>query len=79
MSNTLYVFIAAYMCSSLPQISNGLISYSPDSSSPFDYGTIATYSCNGGFYLMELSMRSCSGSGSLVQGYWLGQEPECAG
>ncbi len=73
-------FITAYTCNLLPQIANGVISYSPNSTNPFDYGTIATYLCNEGFYIYstDLLMRSCSGSGT-VQGFWSGQEPQCLG
>ncbi len=72
-------FDTAYTCNSLPQVSNGVISYGPDTTSPFDYGTIATYLCNEGYYSTDMLVRSCSGSGSSVEGFWVGQEPLCQG
>ena len=68
---------AAYTCSLLPSILNGVINYSPDTTSPFDFGTTATYSCNEGFYLSVVSSRTCTGSG--LSGFWDGMEPQCLG
>ena len=75
----LFIFSSAYTCLLLPSISNGVISYSGDTTSPFAFGTLATYSCNDGFYLAGVSVRTCIGSGSLPDGFWLGTEPECLG
>ena len=55
--------------------------YSPDNTSPFDLGTIATYVCDDGFYL-DLSVgsetRTCieDGNGDRV-GVFDGEAPSC--
>ena len=65
------------MCASLPSISNGVITYSPEIMNPFEFGTNATYSCDEGFYLSDRPLRTCTGSGTTS--FWDGQEPECLG
>ena len=70
-------FFAAYTCTSLSAIPNGAISYFPDTTSPFDFGTVAMYTCDQGFVLGGASTRTCLGSGT--SGYWDGTAPECIG
>ncbi len=71
--------LAAITCASLSPIVNGMIMYSPDQTSPYDYNTIATHSCNEGFFLEGEQTRSCSGDGSSTTGEWGGVPPICAG
>ena len=63
-------------CTSLSQINNGLVAYS---SSPFNFGTTATYTCNEGFFLQGDRTRTCGGDGSGLNGVWSGSAPVCAG
>ena len=64
---------------SLNSITNGDVTYSPDTTSPFSFGTTAAYSCNEGFYLEGSGSRNCTGDGSRVEGVWSGSTPVCAG
>ena len=50
-----------------------------DRTSPFDFGTTATYSCNEGYYLQGEDVRTCVEDGSGVNGIWSGSTPRCAG
>ena len=70
---------SAITCTSLNLINNGLITFSPDTTSPFDFGTTASYSCNQGSYLVGNVARTCGGDGSGVAGTWSGSTPVCAG
>ncbi len=70
---------AAITCVSLTLIPNGVITYAPDTSSPYDFGTNATYSCNDGFFLEGEGVRTCFGDGSNVNGDWNGSVPQCTG
>ena len=72
-------FTVAIVCSTLNEIANGLIAYSSDTVSPFDFGTTATYSCDEGFFLEGNSTQTCEGDGSRVDGVWSGSAPVCAG
>ncbi|XP_064387537.1 uncharacterized protein LOC135335856 isoform X6 [Halichondria panicea] len=38
-------------CLPLEQVTNGMITYAPDTTSNYDLGTVATYTCNDGFRL----------------------------
>ena len=73
----LYIY-TVIMCPPLPTITNGTISYSPDVTSDYDLGTIATYTCEAGFYLEGNEVRVCmDDDGMDVIGLWSGQEPSC--
>ncbi len=56
-----------------------MIAYSPDTTSPFDFGTTATYSCNDGYFLEGEQTRSCAGDGSSTMGTWDLTAPTCTG
>ncbi len=66
-------------CTSLSPIVNGMIVYSPDVTSPYDFGTAATYSCNDGFYLDGEQSRNCAGDGTNTIGTWDLTAPICTG
>ncbi|XP_064384964.1 uncharacterized protein LOC135333878 isoform X2 [Halichondria panicea] len=68
----------AITCSTLSPITNGVITYSPDSNALFDFGTTATHTCNDGFFREGSSTRTCGGDGSSVSGVWGGAAPMCA-
>ena len=66
------------MCRSLPAISNGMISYSPDVIPDYDLGTEATYTCEAGFYLEGNEVRVCmDDDGMDAIGVWSGREESC--
>ena len=70
----------AITCSSLSAINNGRISYSPDTTDPFNSGTVASHTCNDGFYLASgNSVRTCGGDGLNTVGSWSGIAPVCLG
>ena len=65
------------MCTSLGAPTNGLISYGPDTSSPYDYQTMAIYRCNTGFGLFgDDTSRQCVSSSPGDAG-WSGSAPSC--
>ncbi len=65
------------MCSVLPLIINGVISYSD--TAPFDFTTTATYFCNEGFFLQGSDRRECTGDSADTVGEWSGNAPVCSG
>ena len=73
-------FHTVIMCSALPSISNGVITYDPDTPSPYNFGTTATHTCNTGFFLEGAQLRTCEGDGSLTtSGRWSATAPACSG
>ena len=64
---------------SLPVINNGTITYGPDTTAPFAFGTNATYSCDSGFFFEGNELRTCKGDGSSPVGSWSGANPICSG
>ncbi len=74
-----WILFAEISCDRL-SIDNGTLSYNPDSEVvPFDFGTVATYSCNDEYYLAGgIGMRTCGGEGYTIDsGLWNGTDPEC--
>ena len=69
------------MCSELPAIENGMISYGPDSEGPdYDLSTVATYNCDEGFALVgEDQMRTCVDVSNGLSGDFNGTAPSCQG
>ncbi len=66
----LFSFIA--QCPELPSFPNGAITYFPDFIPDFNDGTVATYRCNPGFFLVGIPTRTCS-----ISSTWAGQPPVC--
>ncbi len=66
-------------CEDLPNPVNGVISFSPDDTAPFDFGTIALYTCDTGFGLNGDDQRTCAGNSDSIVGEWIGVPPSCAG
>ena len=68
----------AIECEPLPDIANGRITYAEDTTPNFDLGTVATYECDDGYYLMGEDQRNCTaGDGSSAIGVFEGQAPTC--
>ncbi len=75
-----WYFHAAITCSRLTDPSNGVITYTTDTTAPFNYQTTATYSCDNGFRLSAVgnTIRNCVGS-TAGPGEWSGAAPFCEG
>ena len=73
------VYIAtALTCSGLSVPQNGRIFFTPDTTSPYDYNSVATYACNPGFGLTGGDpTRTCGGDDSSTSGVWSGTAPVC--
>ena len=71
----------AIVCSELPALENGMISYGPDSEGPeYDLSTVATYTCNEGFALVGGDrMRTCVDVSNGPSGEFNGTAPTCQG
>ena len=67
------------MCANLSFPTNGAIVYSPDTTSPYDFGTKATYECDSGFGLIGMETRTCDGDDSSPIGEWTGMAAVCDG
>ena len=76
--------LTAIECLPLDPITNGFITYAPDTASNYDLGTVATYDCDSGFVL-DLSlggseMRTCMDDNGLdAIGVFDRQTPRCIG
>ena len=72
-------FLTEIMCSEVQAVGNG-ITPSGDS---FKYSlrSVATYSCNTGFFLVGQTPRVCqdTNGGSVSTGTWSGSPPTCEG
>ena len=65
-------------CLDIADPDNGQIVFSTDKRAPFDYGTIAQYSCYDGFTLIgDESVRVCGGDGVSDKGVWSGEDYIC--
>ena len=73
----LLYFYSVITCPSLGAITDGQVIYSPDTTSPHDFGTVATFICNTGCSLSGDSARTCGGDGSSQSGVWSGSSPVC--
>ena len=71
----------AVTCQDLLSPNNGQITFTTDTTAPFDYGTEAAYSCDTGYGLNAdvPTTRTCVGDGSSPDGMWSGSPPSCNG
>ena len=69
----------AITCIDLSAPANGRIDYSPETTSPYGFGTTAIYVCESGFGVNVLQPRICSGDDSSTIGVWSGIAPTCTG
>ena len=67
------------MCTDIPAPTNGGVTYSPDTTTPYDFGTMGTYVCNSGFGIVGGASRVCGGDGSSLNGGWSGSAAACEG
>ncbi len=68
----------AVTCPALPTISNGQITYSMDTSAPYEYGTVATYVCDTSYGVSGgEGVLFCGGDGSDTAGSWGTSIPTC--
>ena len=78
-NNSIFI-TAAITCSGLTSPTNAMITFSPSSSTPYSFGTMASYSCVSGFGLSGGdATRTCEGDGSSPSGMWSGVIPSCGG
>ena len=75
---TFNIFLAAIECPALTAPMNGQVSYAMDMTSPYEIGTVATFTCNAGFSLDGANMLTCADDDQLdTVGTWGGTEPTC--
>ena len=67
------------MCPALTSPTNGQVSYEMDMTSPYEIGTVATFTCNAGFSLNgAVDMLTCAEDDQLdAVSTWGGTEPTC--
>lgn len=66
------------MCPDIPNPINGQIYFTPDFLAPFDFGSMAKYSCDAGFGLNGGDIvRVCEGTSDSPIGSWSGEAPTC--
>ena len=68
----------AILCDPLT-LGNGTTHYSPDTESPFEFGTVASQECDEGFSLSGSGTRTCGENGISTVGEWTGEPASCAG
>ena len=61
-------------CGLLPNITNGMLSYSAQGQDQTLLGVTVTYTCNTGYTVNGSSMRTC-----LTDSAWSGSDPTCDG
>ena len=69
-------------CSRLNAPANGNVQMTAPpgiSATSQDYGAVARYTCNSGYYLDGNQIRNCVGDGTSIAGYWDGSQPLCIG
>ena len=78
---SLYLLLVDIYCNQLSVAGNGALDYFPDVEVlPFEFGTVARYYCDDGYYLVGNGVRTCGGEGyTLDSGLWNGTEPDCSG
>ncbi len=76
----LYTSSLTALCGVLPDIDNGRIEYSPDTTAPYDVSTVATYLCDEGYELTlnpGSQMRTCVDNGDGSGASFDGTAPTC--
>ena len=67
-------------CPVLSEVDDGAIDYSSGGGAiGITFGTVATHSCDEGFYLSGGDSRVCSSNGTSIYGVWDTFAPECIG
>ena len=65
-------------CQDIPDPANGQIHFVPDQTAPFNFGTLATFSCDPGYGLDWEAKRQCGGNGNSTDGVWSDSSPTCS-
>ncbi len=66
------------MCASLSPPTNGRVAYFTDSAPPYDYDTVATYTCDIGFGIAGGDVNSvCTDENNEAVGRWTRIPPTC--
>lgn len=65
-------------CPELNEVDDGSIEYS-FGTTILTFGTIATHSCDEGFYLFGNETQACAENGTSIFGIWNDNTPECIG
>ena len=75
----MFFFFTAIECPALTAPMNGQVSYATDMTSPYEIGTVATFTCNAGFSLDGAAdTLTCADDDQLdTVGTWGGTEPTC--
>ena len=78
----MFCFLAIQCSTDDLLIDNAQITFTTDTTSPYDYNTVATYSCSEGYYLIGQTSRTCLGDSLSVNGFtdtgvWSGSSPFC--
>ncbi len=74
-----YNYYTAITCPDLSGPANGQVTFATDTTVPYDFGTVATYTCGTGFGLSGDMTRTCGGDGSSTTGMWSATAPTCEG
>ena len=75
-----YFCITAIECSMVNALPNGTVMYSVDTVAPFEFGTVATLSCDNGFFLDGDDVRVCEDDDQLdTVGVWSESNATCEG
>ena len=69
---------SATECEPLLDVANGTITYAEDTIPNYELGTVATYMCDDGFFLMGEDQMNCTvGDGTSAVGVFDKQSPTC--
>ena len=73
------LFLAAIECPALTAPMNGQVLYATDMTSPYEIGTVATFTCDAGFSLDRApDTLTCADDDQVdTVGTWGGTEPTC--
>ncbi len=72
--------VTAIECSMVNALPNGTVMYSVDTVAPFEFDTVATLSCDNGFFLVGDDVRVCEDDDQLdTVGVWSESNATCEG
>ena len=74
----LFFLSIVIICEQLGDLEHGAIEYQ-NMTEELVFGSVATHSCDEGYFLVGDHARTCEGNGSTVEGKWSGIAPICSG